>query len=129
MAWWSAEKQSRDVGGDLEAAEMPLKAGMWRRGTAAGDAPVVGCGGGGLGFGVEGNARLSQRNERRPGLFSSVCEITDMPPELCVNFEELWVLMSIRCGRRFRMPPTVRISHAATTTRFCIKINAEKVLQ
>jgi hypothetical protein len=62
-AWWSAEKQSRDVGGDLEAAEMQLKAGMWtrgptvgmlRRGPAAGDAPAAGCGGGGLGFGGEG---------------------------------------------------------------------------
>jgi hypothetical protein len=37
-AWWSAEKQSRDVGGDLEAVEMPLKARMWRRGPAVGDA-------------------------------------------------------------------------------------------
>jgi hypothetical protein len=111
--WWSAEKQSRDVGGDLEAAEMPLKAGMWRRGPAAGDAPAARCGGGGLWFGAGGNARLSQRNERRPGLFSSICEITDMPPELCVKFEDLWVLRSIRCGRGFRMPPTVRISHAA----------------
>jgi hypothetical protein len=116
------EKQSRDVGGDLEAAEMPLKAGMWRQGPAPGDAPA-GAGGGrcpgggmwrrGLGFGVGGNVRLSQRNERRPGLFSSVCKITDMPPELCVKFEELWVLRSIQCGRGFRMPPTVRISHAA----------------
>jgi hypothetical protein len=50
MASWSAKKQSRDVGGDLEAAEMPLKAGMWRRGATtgmlrwgppAGDAPTV----------------------------------------------------------------------------------------
>jgi hypothetical protein len=101
---------------------MPLKAGMWRRGPtagmlrrgpAAGDALTAGCGGGGLGFGGGGNARLSQRNERRPGLFSSVCEITDMPLELCVNFEELWVLWSILCGRGFRMPPKVWISHAA----------------
>jgi hypothetical protein len=53
-AWWSAEKQSRDIGGDLEAAEMPLKAGMRRRGPVAGDAPVAGCGGGGLGFGGRG---------------------------------------------------------------------------
>jgi hypothetical protein len=35
-AWWSAEKQSRDVGGDLEAAKMLLKAGMRRRGPVAG---------------------------------------------------------------------------------------------
>jgi hypothetical protein len=33
---------------------MPLKAGMWRRGPAAGDAPAAGCGGGGLGFGGRG---------------------------------------------------------------------------
>jgi hypothetical protein len=55
--WWTAEKQSRDVGGDLEAAEMPLKAGMWRRGPAAGDAPATRCGGGGLGFGDEGKCK------------------------------------------------------------------------
>jgi hypothetical protein len=63
------EKQSKDVGGDLEAAEMPLKAGMWRRGMTAGtwrwglaavDAPAAGYGGGDLEFGGRGNARLSQ---------------------------------------------------------------------
>jgi hypothetical protein len=96
-----------------DSAEVPLNAGMWRRGPATGDAPAAGCGGGGLGFVGGGNARLSQRNERRPGLFSSICEITDMRCEPCVKFEELWVLRSIRCGRGFRMPPTVRISHAA----------------
>jgi hypothetical protein len=53
------EKQSRDVDGDLEAAEIPLEAKMWRQGPtagmlrrepAAGDAPAAGYGGGGLGF-------------------------------------------------------------------------------
>jgi hypothetical protein len=81
---------------------------MWRRGPAAGDAPAAGYGGGDLEFEGKGNARLSQRNERRPGLFASVCEITNMPLEMCVNFEELWVLWSIWCGRRFRLAPTVR---------------------
>jgi hypothetical protein len=57
-AWWSAEKQSRDIGGDLEAAEMPLKAGMRRRGPVAGDAPTAGCGGGGLGFGGRGQGEM-----------------------------------------------------------------------
>jgi hypothetical protein len=33
---------------------MPLKAGMWRRGPTAGDAPAAGCGGGCLGFGGGG---------------------------------------------------------------------------
>jgi hypothetical protein len=76
-----------------------------------------------LGFGAAG--LLSQRNEIGAAggdarILAFICEITEMPPKLCVNFVEMYgyyghfaVGVDFAGGSRFRLPPKPRRGFAA----------------